>query len=202
MIAVRGSAVLTVNPGVKIQFNGGSNGIEIQDGALKAIGTSDNLIKFTNVGSGLWKWIYFTEDANEESELKYAIIENGGYGTFVDGAMIRIDDVAINIDNVEIINSYSRGVMLKNSDSIIANALFKCNGYADFGGICNTTKITGMVPAFDIQDSSPVVSDSVFKLNLIGIGSYGTSTLAFTNITFGEGGEANIINTDPVDLTE
>lgn len=202
LIGVKNNAILTINAGAEIKFNNGGGGIEIQDGTLKAIGTSDNRIKFTSVGFGLWKWIHFTEDANEESELKYAIIENGGYGTFVDGAMIRIDDVAINIDNVEIINSYSRGVMLKNSDSIIANALFKCNGYADFGGICNAVKIPGLVPAFDIQDSDPVVSDSVFKLNRIGIGSYGTSTPAFTNITFGEGNEANIMNTDPVGLTE
>ena len=45
-----------------------------------------------------------------------------------------------------------------------------------------------------------MISDSVFRLNRIGIKADEYSNPTFENITFGEGDESNVINADPVDL--
>ncbi len=196
MIYVKNGATLTINPGVEIQIYNTGSGIEVQDGTLDAIGAVDDRITFTN-SAGSWKWINFTSSASASSEIKYATIENGGYGTFASGAMIKVDSVDVVFDNVEIKNSKTRGIWLIDSDSSITNSLFECNA-SNFDA-CSGGSFTN-VAGLDIQNSSPIVSSSTFNLNRIGIQSDGTSTPVFENIMFGAGDEANYVDMDPSDL--
>jgi hypothetical protein len=72
LLAVQNNAILTIEPGVTIQFtdNNCRGGIEIKDGAtIKAIGTADKRIQFVgnpSVGIGSWDEIAVrTKTANE-----------------------------------------------------------------------------------------------------------------------------------------
>ncbi len=79
-ITVMNNAVLTIEPGVIIAFEGDLSGIFTVEGAgLKAIGTSDQPIKFvgTSENKGVWKGIYFAS-THPENRLEYVTVSNAG----------------------------------------------------------------------------------------------------------------------------
>lgn len=95
---------LTIEAGVTIigmvydvSFGGGTVNTEPQsilvgkNGAIKALGTSSNPVKFTSdestIGKSQWGGIYFEDDANDAgSEFNYTIFEGAGYE--FDGAVV------------------------------------------------------------------------------------------------------------------
>ncbi len=79
-ITVSNNALLTIEPGVIIAFEGDLSGIfVVEGGGLKAIGTNDNPINFvgTSENKGVWKGIYFAS-THPENRLEYVTVRNAG----------------------------------------------------------------------------------------------------------------------------
>lgn len=85
-IIVPGEKTLTIEPGVKIKFDGYDHELEIE-GTLKAIGNKNNYITFTsnqeNPHNGSWRGIKL-EGTSENNEIQYAIIEYASTGIMID----------------------------------------------------------------------------------------------------------------------
>lgn len=79
-ISVMGNALLTIEPGVIIAFEGVESGIFTSEGGgVKAVGTSENPIKFigTSDNKGVWKGMYFGS-SHPENRLEYVTVSNAG----------------------------------------------------------------------------------------------------------------------------
>jgi len=79
-ISVKENALLTIEPGVIIQFEGQESGIFTNEGGgLKAVGTSSDPIQFlgTSDNSGVWKGIYFGSD-HPENRLEHVVVRHAG----------------------------------------------------------------------------------------------------------------------------
>lgn len=73
-------AALTVNPGVRIEFEDGT-GIRInENGSFKAEGTENDKIIFTSASNtaGSWRGLYFAFTQSPSNRLKHAVIEMTG----------------------------------------------------------------------------------------------------------------------------
>jgi hypothetical protein len=79
-ISITNDAVLTIAPGVIIQFEGEESGLFTSDGGgLKAIGTEDNPIKLigTSEQKGVWQGVYFAS-THPENRLEYVEVMHAG----------------------------------------------------------------------------------------------------------------------------
>ncbi|WPP51744.1 IPT/TIG domain-containing protein [Catalinimonas niigatensis] len=79
-ISITNDAVLTIAPGVIIQFEGEESGLFTSDGGgLKAIGTEDNPIRLmgTSEQKGVWQGIYFAS-THPENRLEYVEVMHAG----------------------------------------------------------------------------------------------------------------------------
>ncbi len=79
-ISVKGNALLTIEPGVIIAFEGAESGIFTSEGGgVKAIGTDANPIKLrgTSENKGVWKGIYFGS-SHPENRLEYVSVMHAG----------------------------------------------------------------------------------------------------------------------------
>ncbi len=79
-ISVMGNALLTIEPGVIIAFEGAESGIFTSEGGgLKAVGTAANPIKFigTSENKGVWKGVYFGSN-HPENRLEYVTVMHAG----------------------------------------------------------------------------------------------------------------------------
>jgi len=79
-ISVKGNALLTIEPGVIIAFEGEESGIFTSEGGgLKAIGTETNPIKFvgTSENKGVWKGVYFGSN-HPENQLEQVTVMHAG----------------------------------------------------------------------------------------------------------------------------
>lgn len=79
-ISVKGNALLTIEPGVIIAFEGEESGIFTSEGGgLKAIGTQTDPIKFqgTSESKGMWKGIYFASN-HPENRLEHVSVMHAG----------------------------------------------------------------------------------------------------------------------------
>lgn len=79
-ISVKGNALLTIEPGVIIAFEGEESGIYTSEGGgLKAIGTSNDPIIFmgTSENKGVWKGVYFGSN-HPENRLEYVSVMHAG----------------------------------------------------------------------------------------------------------------------------
>ena len=79
-ISVKGNALLTIEPGVVIAFEGTQSGIfTSESGGLRAVGTSTNPIVFkgTSDTKGVWKGVYFGSN-HPENRLEHALVMNAG----------------------------------------------------------------------------------------------------------------------------
>ena len=79
-ISVKDNALLTIAPGVIIAFEGETSGIfAVEGGGLKAVGTSEEPIKFigTSGNQGVWKGVYFAS-THPENRLEYVTVMNAG----------------------------------------------------------------------------------------------------------------------------
>ena len=120
LVQVTDGATLTIEPGVEVRFNKDaySPGLLIGEqgttGKLIAQGTESQKIKFTSneisPQPGDWAGIYFCSNASDDSIIKYAIVEYGGYN-----AMIHIDSSNPTIRNCIIRNSADIGIDIRDS---------------------------------------------------------------------------------------
>ncbi len=80
------NATLTIEPGVIIEFEDGKR-MNVDGGAIKAIGTATNRIVFTGKEKtqGYWKGIEMSGVDNEDNELSYVDIAYAGSSTHVSG---------------------------------------------------------------------------------------------------------------------
>ncbi|MDF9796601.1 hypothetical protein OKW21_001864 [Catalinimonas alkaloidigena] len=79
-ITINNDALLTIAPGVIIQFEGDESGLFTSDGGgLKAVGNEDNPIKFigTSAQKGVWKGVYFGS-THPENRLEYVELMHAG----------------------------------------------------------------------------------------------------------------------------
>jgi hypothetical protein len=84
-LRVQNNAILTIEPGVTIQFTNTNNegSLAIEDGAtIKAIGTAEKPIQFIgrNTQKGVWGTVQV--NTNSDNEFKYCEFINGGNGYF------------------------------------------------------------------------------------------------------------------------
>jgi len=79
-INVSGNALLTIEPGVIIAFEGENSGIFTREGGgLKAVGTAENTIQFlgTSENKGVWKGVYFGSN-HPENRLEHVVVRHAG----------------------------------------------------------------------------------------------------------------------------
>ncbi|MEM1259106.1 MAG: IPT/TIG domain-containing protein [Bacteroidota bacterium] len=79
-ISVVGNALLTIEPGVIIAFEGQESGIFTNEGGgIKAIGTQENPIHLIGASEnrGVWKGIYFGSN-HPENKLEYVTVKHAG----------------------------------------------------------------------------------------------------------------------------
>lgn len=79
-ISVKANALLTIEPGVIIAFEGEDSGIFTSEGGgLKAVGTSGNSIQFlgTSENKGVWKGVYFGSN-HPENRLEHVVVSHAG----------------------------------------------------------------------------------------------------------------------------
>jgi len=132
------SATLTIEPGVVVMPRGGNyTFLEIR-GKLIAEGTEDEKIVFTSIkdsdyggeggaAAGDWVRLLFTSTSTNSS-IKNAIFRYGSQKTGLqnlDTEMIKVDGGSIEMDNVVMEYSESRGIHLIDSNSKIENSTFK-----------------------------------------------------------------------------
>ena len=123
-VGVNAEVVLTIEPGVRIEFGNGSN-IEIE-GKILAHGTNDEPIIFTAYpNQAPWKRIYFSASSTG-SILENVIIEQGGYNSK--------GQIYVQGSSIEFLNStssfaygISAGIYLENSSSMVDNSYFGNN---------------------------------------------------------------------------
>lgn len=114
------SGTLTIEPGTTIQFNDGASLSILETGVIKANGTAQNQIRFTNNGgiAPSWAGIFIYTDGVGNS-ISHCIIEKAGAVTSqgflneVKGALI-IEEAKINFTNNQIINSGDAGIVILN----------------------------------------------------------------------------------------
>ena len=105
LLTIKNGAVLTINPGVIVEFEGGQS-IRLSDDngeALIAVGTQEKPITFTGVTKlpGSWESIYFVRTSSPQNQISYAIIEYAGGGS-VNGAIeMGFENPTISITNTK-----------------------------------------------------------------------------------------------------
>ncbi len=112
------SGTLTIEPGTTIQFNDGASLSIIETGVLRANGTAQNQITFTNNGGNApsWAGIYvYTNGVG--NAISHAIIEKAGAvsssGYFNDvKAGLTIQETKISLTNNQILNSGDAGIVV------------------------------------------------------------------------------------------
>ena len=156
-VVVQENAVLTIQPGVIIQFQDLSDDLVI-DGTFKAEGTVDLPIIFTSnneeKGPDQWGYIWVRDPSPDaETIFKHCRFEYGG--GFRD-EMLRIQQTSPRIEHCVFASSRSRGITLMDSKAVLLNNQFINNrGYA-----------LVMLP-----DSFPILSGNQASGNADGIGN-------------------------------
>ncbi len=126
MITIRDTRVITIKPGVKIQFDGGNAGINlVGQGALKMIGTAQKPIilegKIATPGS--WKGIYLGAN-NLENQWEYVTVRHAG-STVDQRAGLKLD--GYNSERISLKNctfSDNTGYGIEVSSFLIGNSKF------------------------------------------------------------------------------
>jgi len=177
---------LTIEPGVVVMpLNPDYTFLEIK-GTLEAKGTDSDKIVFTSkndteyggtgsASAGDWKNMIFT-DTSRNSELKNVIFRYGGrrtdsYKTYTE--MIKVDNSSIEMENVVMEKSESRGLFLINSNSKIKKSSFKdskigvlIEGSSDTSTIENCSFENNTELGLEIRDGAwPKIENNQFTGN-------------------------------------
>ena len=128
-LVLQPSDTLTINPGVEIRFDGNYR-FDIF-GTFLAVGTEADSITFTRNGSTNWMSLNFADDADDNSQMQYCIVEyagssaSSGHSYVIKGLLcfnqctLRYNDVGGNggvIDGSRYVGgSYLKGVFTNNT---------------------------------------------------------------------------------------
>ena len=114
--------VLTIEPGVTIQFAQNASLRMVDFGAMKAIGTTANPILFTGKQStkGFWKGLIFESSNNTDNQLENCTVEYAGeasaYSTTIKGAVLAGNflskPVLLSLKNVTIQHNTNNGLYI------------------------------------------------------------------------------------------
>ena len=111
---------LIIDPGVEVKFDGNYR-FDIF-GTFLAVGTESDSITFTKNGSTNWMSLNFADDADDNSQLKYCIIEYGtesGYDPY--WGVVNFNLSSPTISNCRISNCLSDGIYLHYSEAEVSN---------------------------------------------------------------------------------
>ena len=140
-VAIRNSAVLTVQPGTKVLMKSGGYfdiGSFTGGGALVAVGTAAAPITFTSAAAtpqaGDWQCLFFGTGSTD-SELSFVNLSHGGALCKVDGSGDNLATVIIRggirgFSNSAVTDSLSHGIKIENKAGVraFANNTFARNG--------------------------------------------------------------------------
>ena len=187
---------LTVEAGVEVKV---AYGMQIDvNGTIKSLGSASERIIFTSSTddpqAGDWSKVYFSP-TSVNSEMNYTDILYGGrwvYGFGGQSTAIEVATSTVAFNNISISESQYRGLWLRNSASIVNNAVFNN---------INSQPGSAMI---EIIGGSPQISNSVFKNTRSGYSSYGILNINAVNQIISNNSFSNtnypiyIIRTDPV----
>ena len=147
-LQVTGTAVLTIEPGVTIQFThtGRNGGIRTETSAtIKAIGTASQRITFIGAveAKGSWSGIYL--QSNTDNQFAYCDFLNvGRTNRQEDGAMYLTRGAKVGITHCKFTNGFGYGLNI-----------------ADYGGVCQISAFNNNV--FEGFELSPVMINENLK---------------------------------------
>jgi len=109
LLEVKNNAVLTIEPGVCIQFTNKGGGIEVNDGAaIKAIGTAEKRIQFIGTGTNKGCWDKITVYTISDNQFEYVDFINGGSNT--DRGVLHLDGAKVGISHCTFIGGFNYGI--------------------------------------------------------------------------------------------
>jgi len=111
---------LIIDPGVEVKFDGNYR-FDIF-GTFLAVGTESDSITFTRNGSTNWMSLNFADDADDNSQLKYCIIEHGtqsGYDPY--WGVVNFNLSSPTISHSRISNCSNDGIYLHYSEAEVSN---------------------------------------------------------------------------------
>jgi hypothetical protein len=114
-VIVRDKALLTIEPGTRIQSRGGALVIE---GRLSAEGDEGRIIQFdVPEGGGTWEGIVFSNVKEKENVMRYCRISNAGTAVTLQAASPRVDscELTVNGTAISIQGAFSKPQMMKNT---------------------------------------------------------------------------------------
>ena len=177
-ISVKGNALLTIEPGVIIAFEGEESGIFTSEGGgLKAMGTQTDPIQFigTTENKGVWKGIYFGSN-HPENAINYVTVMHAGRSASGQSGekggvqLSRGEDSKASITNCTIVNNDGYGLFITDqgnlngfSNNSISNnekapiALF----FNQLGALDNTSDFQGNVENFVEVRENEIEADAV-----------------------------------------
>jgi hypothetical protein len=132
------SGELVIEPGTTIQFNDGASMGFYGNATVRAIGTSENPIRFTNRGISNPSWAgIFIRTNGIGSEIRNCIIEKAGAGRSFGNlnpvkSAITIENTSVSISNNQIVDFGESGVLLledANVPSFSNNTVRNGSGY-------------------------------------------------------------------------
>ena len=184
ILTVSQGKTLIIEPGVVIKFD--SDAYFTIQGTILAQGTPEQKIIFTSNNEspsvGDWGFLYFKNSLG--SKLENIILEYGGkyyirypYAPNWTKGAIYVEGGEIEIKSSIIKDCYTRGLWLVNSSSIVENV--------EFSNIKDQPNYQATV-ALLIEGGNPVIKNSKFKGNTIGIKITGNATPQIKNNTFEE----------------
>ena len=115
---VTGTAVLTIEPGVTIQFSQKNGGLRIaSNSTINAEGTAANHIRFVGPTGNKGSWRGLQIESTTPNILKYVDILNAGSEERNSSAALYFDNGKANINNCLIDASLANGITMQSSDS-------------------------------------------------------------------------------------
>ena len=207
-IKVANNVTLTVNPGVAMEFKGQYK-LDVK-GTLNAVGTHDNMIKFTipadsiisfSDTTGGWngiKFIHTDADAivGDTSLISYCILEYGRNAGGKGGAVYidHYDNVIVSNSIIRNNNAGDRGGAISlwySSAKIIGNLIY--NNYGEYGGAisCYATNHpkTNSNALNEVIINNTIINNTTGTDNVGGIRLESSSGIFKNNIIYGNTGE-------------
>ncbi len=127
-ISIKGNALLNIEPGVVIAFEGEDSGIFTSEGGgLRAVGDSTNPIVFmgTSENKGVWKGVYFGSN-HPENRLEYVTVMHAGRSASSQSGekgavqLSRGEDSSGEIVNCTIMNNDGYGLFISDESDLEA----------------------------------------------------------------------------------
>lgn len=129
-IYVKGNALLTIEPGVTIMFDGLDGGLEVGENAgISMVGTADKPIVFTgptnNPNNGSWKDVVIKSKRND-NRLEYVQFIRGGSADYSDyKAVVEINGGKVHMNNCTIDGGLASGLYISGEFYSFSNNTIK-----------------------------------------------------------------------------